>query len=799
MNSLLKDIKYGARALWKRPGFTLVAVLTLALGVGANTAIFSVVNGVLLRPLPYPEPERLVTARQNISLANLEEIKEQQRSFRVVGGAVLQPLDFTGGGEPVQVEGALVTHEYFEVLGARARVGRVLNHEDDRFGAERTVVLSYGFWQRHLGGQELARGTTIPLSGETYTVVGVLPPTFTPPHGSPDVWASLRVANPLAARARGVHFLRTYWRLNEGVTAEQAQADLDLIAARLAEAYPDENRGRRFALVSLHERMVGDVRPALFILFGAVGLVLLIACANFANLLLARAATRRHEIAIRAALGAGRWRLTRQLLTESVLLALMGGAGGLLLATWGVDLLVAIEPEGLPRLNSIRVDASVLLFTFALSTLTGLVFGLAPALTAARADLSDALKEGGRKLSGGVSRRRLRGALVVAELAVALVLLVGAGLLIKGFWRLSRVEPGFETANLLTMRVELPEARYREIPAQTEYRRRVLEAVNSLPGARAAMVSEIPLGGSSLHHNFVIEGRPPVAPGEEPDLYSRSVAGEYFEVMGIPVLRGRALAAQDDERAPLVGVVNQSFAREYFDGGDPVGARIRWARAEGPPQWITVVGVVGDVRHFGLAEGEEPAVYTPYAQTQQAWKRWMSVVVKSDAGAASLTNAVKEKIWTADSQVPVSRVRTMEEVMAASVARQRLNMTLLGLFAGVALLLASVGIYGVVSYTVAQRTHEIGVRVALGARRWDVLRLVLGQGLGFALAGAGLGLLLALLATRVLAGLLYGVTGTDPAVYACVSLLLVAVALLACYVPARRAMKVDPMEALRYE
>ena len=798
MTSLLQDIKYGARVLLKQPAFTAVAVLTLALGVGANTAIFSVVNGVLLRPLPYPAPARLVTARQNISLANLEEIKAQAQSFQTVGGAVLQPLDYTGGGEPVQVEAALVTHEYFDVLGARAAAGRVLAAEDDRFDAERAVVLSHGFWQRHLGGREVTRGTTLPLSGQTYTVVGVLAPDFAAPHGAPEVWAALRAVNPAAAKARGVHFLRTYWRLAEGASHEQAQAELDLIAGRLAAQYPDENKGRRFVLMSLHERLVGEVRPALFILFGAVGLVLLIACANFANLLLARSASRGQEMAVRAALGAGRWRLTRQLLTESLLLALAGGACGLLLATWGVDLLVAFEPDGLPRLASIRVDASVLLFTFGLSTLTGLVFGLAPALASARADLSGALKEGGRKVTGGPRARRLRAALVVAELAVALVLLVCAGLLVKGFWRLRAVEPGFDAAGLLTMRVELPEARYREIPAQNEYRRRVLEAVGSLPGARAALVSELPLGGSSLHHNFVVEGRPPVAPGEEPELYSRSVAGDYFGVMGIPLKRGRALTPQDDERAPLVGVVNERFARDYFDGADPVGARLRWARAE-EVEWITVVGVVGDVRHFGLDQPEEAAVYTPYAQSGMAWKRWMNVVVKSGQDATALAGAVKGKIWSADAQVPVSRVRTMREVMAASVARQRLSMTLLGVFAGVALVRASVGIYGVISYTVAQRTHEIGVRSALGARRRDVLRLVVGQGLGYALAGAGLGLLLALFATRLLAGLLYGVGAADPAVYAAVSLLLVAVALVACYVPARRAMKVDPMEALRYE
>jgi len=798
MRTLWQDLRHGARVLLKQPVFTLVAAVTLALGIGANTAIFSVVNGVLLRPLPYPEPGRLLTARQNISLPNLEEIDAQERSFEAVGGAVLQPLDFTGAGEPVQVEAALVTHELFDVLGARAEAGRVITAADDRYDAERVVVLSHGFWQRHLGGRDFTGGMTVPLSGQTYTVVGVLPASFTPPHGNPDVWAALRVVNPLAAKARGVHFLRTYWRLAPGVAAPQAQAELDVIARRLEAQYPDENKGRRFVMMSLHERMVGDVRPALFILFGAVGLVLLIACANFANLLLARAATRQQEIAIRAALGAGRWRIARQLLTESVLLAVAGGAGGLVLALWGVDLLVALEPESLPRLSSIRVDAAVLLFTFGLAVLTGLVFGLAPALGASRANLSDALRESGRKATGGVARQRLRGALVVVELAVALVLLVCAGLLIKGFLRLRAVEPGFDTANLLTMRLELPEARYRETAPQHDYRRRVLEAVGSVPGARAAMVSELPLGGSSLHHNFVIEGRPPLAPGEEPDLYSRSVGGDYFGVMGIPLRQGRALAPQDDERAPLVGVVNERFAREYFDGASPVGARIRWARAA-EPQWITIVGVVGDVKHFGLDRPEESAVYTPYAQAGQAWKRWMNVVVRGEADAASLTNAVKEKIWSVDPQVPVTKVRTMEDVMAASVGRQRLNMTLLGLFAAVALVLSTVGIYGVVSYTVAQRTHEIGVRMALGAQRRDVLRLVLGQGLLFALAGAAAGLLLAFLSTRVLASLLYGVTATDPAVYAAVSLLLVGVALLACYVPARRATRVDPMEALRYE
>jgi putative ABC transport system permease protein len=786
------------RTLLKRPGFTAVAVLTLALGIGANTAIFSVVNGVLLRALPYPANERLMTARSNMSLPDLDEVLAQARVVERAGGMTTQALDYAGGGEPVQVEAGFVTHELFDVLGAQPIAGRALTSGDNVKGGERVAVLSQGFWQRQLGGADISR-MTVNLSGQTYAVVGVLPASFTSPYGTPDVWIPLRVGNPLAADIRGVHFLRTFFRLKEGVTPEQAQAEMNVVAARLAEAYPEENKGRTIRLLSLHEYTVGDVRPALLILFGAVGLVLLIACANFASLLLARAAARKQEVAVRAALGAARLRIVRQLLTESVLLSLAGGLVGLVLALWGVDVLRSAGPESLPRLREVGVDWRVLAFTLGVSLLTGLVFGLAPAWSGSRVDLHDALKEGGRGASGPASGARLRGALVATELALALVLLIGAGLLVKGFRLLRGVDTGFDARHLLTMRVELPEARYKEIPAQTEFRRRVLEELNSLPATQAAMVSELPLGGSSLMHNFAIEGRE-VAVGDEPELFSRSVGGDYFRVMHIPLRAGRDLSPRDTAGAPLVGVVNESFAREYFPNASPVGARVRWVRMEGPPQWITVVGVVGDVKHFGLDQPEASAIYTPYAQSQQVWKRWMYLAVRSDAvDPSALVGAVKARVWSVDSQIPMTKVLTMDEVAAESVAGRRFQTALLGVFALVALALAAVGIYGLISYTVGRRTHEIGVRMALGARRRDIFGLVVRQGLVLASVGLVAGLAGAFALTRLLAGIVYGVSPTDPATYAALSLFLLLVALLACLVPARRATKIDPMEALRYE
>jgi putative ABC transport system permease protein len=798
MTKFWQDIRFGLRLLVKNPGFALVAIITMALGIGANTAIFSVVNGVLLRPLPYPEPERLVTMRSNMSLPDMTDFQQRTRTLEDGGGAVLQALDYTGGAEPLQVQAALSTAGLFRVLGARVTLGRVISAEEDRMGGERVVVLTHGFWQQQFGADPSVVGRQIPLSGNNYTVIGVLAPDFVLPYGKPDVFTSLPVTNPAASAVRGVHFLRTYWRLKPGVTFTQAQGEMASLEKQLEQLDPIENKNRRITLEPLHERVVGDTRPALLVLFGAVGLVLLIACANFANLLMARSASRQQEIVIRTALGAGRVRLIRQLLTESVLLSLLGGAVGLMFAMWGVDLLTAFQPENLPRLESIRLDRYVLGFTFGVSVLTGIVFGLAPAWKASRADVSESLKEGGRSSTAGAARHRFSNFLVVSELALAIVLLVGAGLLIKGFWRLSRVDPGFEPEQLVSMRIELPEARYKEIPQQTQFRERVLQSINSLPGTEAAMISEIPLVGDALDQNFIVEGQP-ASPGEEPELFTRTIMGDYFRLMHIPLMRGRTFTAQDREGSPLVAVINEAMARKYFKDRDPLGARVRWARDE-HEHWVTIVGVVGDVRHFGLNQPDEPAVYTPYAQTSFQWKRWQYLIVKGGAQSqASLVDAVKKQVWSVDSQLPLTKVRAMTDVVAASVTPQRFNMTLLGIFAGLALVLASVGIYGVVSYSVTRRTHEIGIRMALGAQRGDVLRMVMGQGVLLTTMGVIIGLLAAYALTRVMAAMLFGVTATDPLTFALVPLLLAAVSLLSCYLPARRATRVDPMTALRYE
>jgi len=799
METLIKDIRYGIRSLLKRPAFTAVAVITLALGIGANTAIFSVINAVLLRPLAYDQPQQLVTFRSNQSALDLADVSAATHTLSKLGGEVLSPLDYTAGAEPIQFQIGQVTGGYFETLGIKPERGRYLTPDDDKNGGPFVVVLSNALWRRQFGGDEQIIGKAIPLSGNVYTIVGVMPAGFNSPRDSAaEAWTPVHISNPVAANFRGVHFLRTYGRLVPGTTIEQARSEMRLIDQQLSTQYPADNKNRSTALIPLQERVVGESRNALLVLFAAVSLVLLIACANFANLLLARAAERGREIVIRTALGAGRWRLIRQLLTESVLISLAGGAVGVVIAWWGTSLLVALKPENLPRLQEIGVDARVFAFTFGLSLSTGVIFGLLPAWTASRAGVSESLKEGGRSATAGGTHQRVRNTFVVVELAIALVLLVGAGLLIKTFWKLRNVEPGFNSDHLLTMRVELPEARYKDVAPQTRFRAQALQEINSLPGVQAAMISELPLSGDSLNHDFVIEGRPPIAPGDEPSLETRSIMGDYFHTMQIPLRRGRDFGPQDfDEKAPLVGIANDEMVRQYFPNEDPLGKRVRWVRNP-TVEWITIVGVVGDVKHFGLDLPEQPGLYSPYTQINP-WKRWMTFAVRTQSDPAAMGQAVKQKIWKVDPQLPITKVFTMGEVSAASFAARRFNMLLLTLFSGLALILAAVGVYGVMSYAVTQRTQEIGIRMALGAQVSDVMNLVMKSGLVLALIGVGVGLGGAFALTRLMTSLLFAVEPTDKVTFAIVSICLLVTALIACYIPARRAAKVDPLVALRYE
>jgi putative ABC transport system permease protein len=795
---VLHDIRFGLRMLVKNPGFAAVAVFTLALGIGANTAIFSVINGILLSPLPYTDPQQLVTARQNDSLMNVIDIQRHTRAFSQGGGINIAQMDYTSGPEPLQIHAGFVDVGLLETLGVPPMLGRILSPEEDVKGGPRVIVVSHQFWQNFLNSDPQVLGKTISLTGNDYTVIGVMPAGFALPEERADIYVSLWVAYPEAASYRGVHFMRTYWRLKPGVTLAQAQADMSSIDHRLAEQYPDNERTRKTLLIPLHDFMVRDSRTALLVLFGAVGFVLLIACANFAGLLVARNVARRRELVIRAALGAGKTRLIRQALVESALLAVTGGAVGLLIAKWGTSLLLSLKPAALDRFTGIQLDARVLIFVLGISLLTGIVFGIAPAWSAAHTDLAESLKDGGRSATAGPSGHLLRKLLVVGEFALALVLLVGAGLLIKGFSRLRSVNPGFRPQNVLTMHLQLPPARYAEIPPQTQFRRELLSRINSLPGVEAAMITDIPFGENYLTHSLVIDGRPPVPIGAEPRVQTLSVMGDYFRVMQIPVRAGRGFTDSDREGQPLVAIVNESFVKEFFPHENPLGERIDWARTESP-KWMTIVGIVQDVKHSGLDEPVDPAVYAPFPQSDEPWRRWMSLAIRTPGPSAGLVDEVKKQVWSVDRQIPVSDIQSMDTLMAVSLAQQRFNMLLLGLFAALALVLAAVGIYGLMAYAVSQRTHEIGVRLAIGAQRRDVLCLVLGDGARLTILGIAIGIIAALALTRLMASLLFEVTPTDPATFAAVAILLAVVAFAACYIPARRATRVDPMVALRYD
>ncbi|MCA1619677.1 MAG: ABC transporter permease [Acidobacteria bacterium] len=803
MRTLLQDVRFGLRVLWKRPGFTAVALAVLALGVGANTAIFSVVNAVLLRPLPYPGSERVVAfdginpskgvEESNMSAPDFADWKAQARSFEALSIYTEGGSNLTGAGEPERVTAAWVGPDFFRAIGVGAARGRALLPEDEDPGAALVVVISHGLWQRRFGSDPGAVGRTVELGGRSREVVGVMPPGFDFPRRA-ELWGALQLE--VAKEPRDNRSYQVLGRLREGVSLAQAQAELDTITARLAEGYPVTNTGWGVDLDPLKEETVGEMRSALLLLLAAVALVLLIACANVANLLLARAAGRRREVALRLALGAGRWRVARQMLTESLLLALAGGALGAGLGVWLTDLLVALAPENTPRLAEASLDARVLLFAAGATLLTGLAFGIVPALQASRADLGETLKEGGRGSSGG--RSRVRSALVVAEVALSLLLLAGAGLLVKSFARLQAVSPGFDSEGVLTARVSLPGARYKEPAQKAEFYRALTERLGALPGVEAAGATvSLPLGGSNLSvwRGLIPEGRPATPESDAPAAYAVVTPG-YFRTMRIPLRAGRVFDERDDANSPKVIVINETLARKVFGGQEPLGRHVTiWRDEEFPRQ---IVGVVGDTKPSSLDAEGAPQMYVPHAQ-DAGWGG-LSVAVRARGGDPSaLAPLLREEVRALDRQLPVYDVKTMGKVWADSTAYRRVTMFLMAGFAAAALLLAGVGLYGVLSYTVAQRTHEIGIRMALGAQGRDVLRLVVRQGMLLTLAGLGVGLAVALLLTRLMTGLLYGVSAADPAVYALVSLLLAAVALVACLVPARRATKVDPMVALRYE
>ncbi|HZS03644.1 MAG TPA: ABC transporter permease [Blastocatellia bacterium] len=804
MQTMIRDLRYGARMLLKYPSFTFVAVITLSLGIGANTAIFSVVNAVLLRPLPYPQADRLLWVggwdrkgdkEQGVTPADFLDYREQSRSFAALAASVSDsiPMNLSGSGDPERLRGALVTANYLDVFGVKPALGRTFLSEDGQEGHEPVVVLSHGLWVRRFGADPGIVNQTITLDKRRVTVVGVMPAGFQYPPGV-EVWQPFGFpASPQSQfRSRELHFLRPVARLSPGVSREQAQAEVETLARGLEAQYPRTNTSQSLFLMPLRERLVGNIKLTLMVLFGAIGFVLLIACANVANLLLARAASRQKEMAVRAAMGASRPALVRQLLTESLMLALTGGAGGAMLAMWGIDLLVALGAGNLPRADEVRVDPAVFGFTLAVSLVTGLLFGLAPALQSSRLGLSEVLKEGGRSAGGGAGHNRTRSLLVVAEVALAVVLLVGAGLLVNSFIRLGQVSPGFDEKNLLTVRVELPNP-YAQPEKKAQFFEQLGQRVAVLPGVEAVgMVTELPLARQSGDMGFRIEGRAAEAPGQKSHADIRNVNHEYFRAMRIPLLGGRNFTEAEVHDNAKVVLISDVLARRCFAGENPLGQRLR-LDSMGQEAW-EIIGIVGDVRHRGLDVELRQTIYFPTLRLG-----YSNLVIRTATDPATLAAAVRKEVAAIDPNQPVASVKTMEQWVAESVAGPRFRTLLLGLFSAVALLLSVVGIYGVMSYAVAERTHEIGVRVALGARAGDVLRLVIGQGMVLALVGVVIGLIASFALTRLMKTLLFGVSATDPATFAGVALLLAVVALAACYLPARRATKVDPLVALRYE
>jgi putative ABC transport system permease protein len=815
LETLAQDVRYGLRMLRKNPGFTAIAVLTLALGIGANTAIFSVVDSVLLQPLPFPEPGQLVTIYGTFSKLNemsralsypdFADLRMMNTVFEHVAAYSESSVTLTGAGAPLHLDAADVGADMFSVLHILPVLGRSFAPDEDRAGAY-VAILSHRLWQSQFHGDPGVIGRAVAIDGRSYIIVGVMPPGFTFPldSGSPEMWTTFAgLSTPVngqkpESEERGAHFLRAIARLKPGVSLEQANQETGIIGGRLAKQYPVSNADLGLRSVSALDALVGNVRPQLYILLGAVALVLLIACANVANLLLSRATRRHREIAIRAALGASRGRIVRQLLIESAILSLAGGACGLVIAVWGSDMFARLAAHQLPRLAGAAVDARALAFTFIASLATGMLFGIAPALQLSRLELTETLKESGR--SGGQSSRqsRLRNLLVVTEMTLAVILLSGAGLLMKSLLRLERVNPGFDPRGVLTYAVDLPDSRYPK-PAQAEaFFRQLFERVRRLPGVQATSgTMPLPLSGDVIRTSLEVEGHP-MPNGDSLHVHARMIGFDYFRTMSIPLLQGRDFKDTDRAGAPYVVIINKELADKSFPGENPIGKRIKPGFGEegGVDPWREIVGVVGNVKHAALNRPDTIECYLPQDQEGNGT---MWGVVRTDLPPASLVSAIREQVKALDEDVPLYDVETMDHYVANSVALPRLDSTVFGIFSGLALLLAVIGIYGVMSYGVAQRTSEFGIRMTLGAQGRDVLRLVLVQGLKIAGVGVVLGVIGALAASRLLASLLFGASLVDPLTIAGAVVVLVACSLLACYIPARRAMRVDPMVALRYE
>ncbi len=813
MNNLLQDLRFAARMLLKRPGFTLIAALTLSLGIGANTAIFSVIDGTLFRSLPYTNPDRLVflwgkhagqgDQFQQVSFLDFGDIRERNEVFDEVAAIFVRSWTLSGGDQAERVNGLLVSPAIFRLLGVEAAVGRTFLPEEELPGKGKVVILSHRLWTNRYGSDPGITGKTITVNGESLSVVGVMPDGFDlefPIDASfsiadNDLWMPLSSDHRLAG-SRGIFTYEVITRLKPGVTIEQARSNLALIGAQLEQAHPETNKGRSFALISALDQMVGNVRPMLLLLLAAVGTVLLITCVNVANLLLGRAAARQREIAIRAALGASAWRIMRQLLTESLLLAVVGALGGLLMASWTVSLLIQFPGINLPRAEEIGVDSRALGFTLGLSILTGLLFGLAPAVIATRRDFQSPLRDGGQKVIGS-GHRRSRSLLIVSQLALAFMLLASAGLLTRSLYALLNVDAGFRTENLLTFAVSPPPGKYSQPMQVAELHKRLKGRIESLPGVQSTgVVSSLPMSGHNTGSAVIVEDRP-LAPGEQaPAIGWQTVLPGYFSMIGVPILRGRDFREDDFSRSAHVTIISASLARQVFPGEDPIGKRVTYGAPGSQPDWHEIIGVVGDTHHRSLDERPRPRAYDLLGQSGGMS---MFVVVRTNGNPTEMANAARRAVHDMEPGAPVFLMATMDELLARATASRRFSMTLVGGFAIVALILAAVGVYGTFSYAVSQRTREIGIRLALGAQTRQVMNMIIGQGLKLTLIGVGIGLFGAIALTRLMESLLFGVSATDPLTFAGVALLLSGVALLACYLPSRRATKVNPMIALRCE